>query len=402
MFDVTSYGAVGDGTTDDRSAIQDAIDACEAAGGGVVYFPKGDYFLNSFTDATWLFCLQVSANNVTLRGDGPGITILRMPNVIGSPINFGAVSGGGSGVKNVAVESMEINGGWNLTDSGSQSIGIRGGSEIDGLRIENVYVHHLRSYGIGLQFDTVKNCYFNNVVVEDTGGDGIDIKNRHDDNFNNRMSNITVRRAGLRSDVAGQACIDLRGPWNCNNISCFEFSDGENTNCQSGIRFRPGTTADESGTGGHLSTLTNFHIDAGSFDTEVVGVHINAYGCTVSGGTIINTRTGVQVDQRECSINAVYVEGANNGFMVEDSSAPTNGDRVILTGCVSRGHADSGFKIYTDNVILHGISSVGGTNGVNLRNGSVNTIIGGLAWNNSTNFQKQSAGLTWTNAGFVF
>ena len=47
-FDVTDpvYGATGDGTTDDTVAIQAAIDACEAAGGGTVYFPRGVYVVN--------------------------------------------------------------------------------------------------------------------------------------------------------------------------------------------------------------------------------------------------------------------------------------------------------------------------------------------------------------------
>ena len=42
-FDVTDYGAVHDGSTDDTPAIQGAIDAAEAAGGGVVFFPRGVY-----------------------------------------------------------------------------------------------------------------------------------------------------------------------------------------------------------------------------------------------------------------------------------------------------------------------------------------------------------------------
>lgn len=42
-FNVRSYGATGDGTTDDTTAVQAAIDAAVSAGGGVVYFPRGVY-----------------------------------------------------------------------------------------------------------------------------------------------------------------------------------------------------------------------------------------------------------------------------------------------------------------------------------------------------------------------
>ena len=42
-FCVVDFGAVGDGITLNTSAIQSAFDACNAAGGGVVYFPPGKY-----------------------------------------------------------------------------------------------------------------------------------------------------------------------------------------------------------------------------------------------------------------------------------------------------------------------------------------------------------------------
>ena len=68
-----TYGATGDGSTDDGAAIQAAIDAAEAASstigsGGVVYFPAGTYCF-----ATGL---TVQSNQVQLVGEGIQTSIL--------------------------------------------------------------------------------------------------------------------------------------------------------------------------------------------------------------------------------------------------------------------------------------------------------------------------------------
>ena len=44
-YDIRSFGAVGDGSTNDAKAIQAAIDACHGAGGGTVLVPAGATFL---------------------------------------------------------------------------------------------------------------------------------------------------------------------------------------------------------------------------------------------------------------------------------------------------------------------------------------------------------------------
>ncbi len=43
VYDVRAYGAVGDGTRLDTAAIQAAVEACAAAGGGTVFFSPGTY-----------------------------------------------------------------------------------------------------------------------------------------------------------------------------------------------------------------------------------------------------------------------------------------------------------------------------------------------------------------------
>ena len=45
IYDVMSFGAVGDGVTDDAAAIQRAIDQCSDEGGGRVLLPRCHTFL---------------------------------------------------------------------------------------------------------------------------------------------------------------------------------------------------------------------------------------------------------------------------------------------------------------------------------------------------------------------
>ena len=62
VLNVKAFGVVGDGNADDTAAIQAAIDACTAAGGGIVFFPTGNYYVTG--------TLVIDNNNVSLLGAG--------------------------------------------------------------------------------------------------------------------------------------------------------------------------------------------------------------------------------------------------------------------------------------------------------------------------------------------
>lgn len=99
IYSVKSYGAVGDGSTDDTTAIQNTINACVAGGGGYVYFPTGSYKITSG--------LSVVRSAVRFKGAGIYASYL-VPYG-----NFDAVtfSGNGQGVGKLlgcGIESMQI------------------------------------------------------------------------------------------------------------------------------------------------------------------------------------------------------------------------------------------------------------------------------------------------------
>jgi hypothetical protein len=66
-FNVKQYGAIGNGTADDTSAIQASINAAINAGGGIVFFPAGTYKVSS--------PLNLSSSGVILAGSGAGTVI---------------------------------------------------------------------------------------------------------------------------------------------------------------------------------------------------------------------------------------------------------------------------------------------------------------------------------------
>lgn len=69
IFDVTDFGALGNGSTDDSAAIQSTIQAAHDIGGGVVWFPPGIYPVGT--------PLQIGGMNyITFRGAGVDVSVL--------------------------------------------------------------------------------------------------------------------------------------------------------------------------------------------------------------------------------------------------------------------------------------------------------------------------------------
>jgi Pectate lyase superfamily protein len=75
-FNVVTYGARGDDQTDNTRAFGDAIQAAEAAGGGVVYVPAGKFVFSASKTGTGGSVVIAGTAPITLQGAGRDQTFL--------------------------------------------------------------------------------------------------------------------------------------------------------------------------------------------------------------------------------------------------------------------------------------------------------------------------------------
>lgn len=162
VYNVKSYGATGNGTTDDTTAIQTAINAAFAAGGGTVFLPAGTYVLSS--------SLQPK-NGITIQGAGMFYsTLTTVSGATFAPIdNYNNVTTGTPN-ESIIFTDFEIDGSHQLRTVGSKGINMR---YLVNCQFRNLYVHDTTATGIGADdwLNTladgciVNNCGYNNPVA---------------------------------------------------------------------------------------------------------------------------------------------------------------------------------------------------------------------------------------------
>lgn len=97
VFNVRNYGALADGS-DDTAKIQAAIDAAGAAGGGVVFFPRGTYLLGTYYGQSGggiFWHLSCAADNMHFLG-APG-AVLQATNQHAKVFLCGGIGKNGAG-----------------------------------------------------------------------------------------------------------------------------------------------------------------------------------------------------------------------------------------------------------------------------------------------------------------
>jgi len=420
VYNVKAFGAVGDGSTDDTSAIQAAIDAAEAAGRGVVYFPAGQYKISA--------TLTLASNGLHLIG--AGITATEI--ILDSTMTTQSVFYQSATHQECSIRGMKITGFANKTDG--WAIYVVGAWR---WKIEDVYIYQV-SNGIYLgDFGGAEISSVNIREVEPSTGIGISLVGGNDaiidslimDNSSDGLAGISVADGFAihitNVDVINSGIGLLLQPVASAIVGAVYVSNSEFDNCDSaGVRLNSTAEADAyiqhvsfsnvwiaaSGAVGFQTMGSNGHI----YDVHLANVRVRTsaqtginlgYGtdisivnCTVCGNNSSDGANfhGIAMD----TVTGVRVIGTRSGYC---SQVPTdyqrygiyvtsNASRVLLADNDLEGNLNGRYFVSSaaTDVVVYDETAVGGTNGFKI-----------LDWGSKPTCDVTTRGFIWREEGGV-
>lgn len=190
FFNVKNYGATGDGTTDDTSSINDAIDALVAAGSGVLYFPAGTYKTTAALTTLSVPCV--------VRGDGSndydGNSPISLVTCTSDTANLFTVTADHAKFENIALQNTEGN------PSAGSAISTQGAFLEQRVDYESIVVH---SFYIGIDVQvgaqwSMRDCFIYDPVLY-----GVKIRNTVNADAGDWVISDTEISADSRAATAG-------------------------------------------------------------------------------------------------------------------------------------------------------------------------------------------------------
>ena len=312
-LNVMDFGAVGDGVTDDTSAIQAAIDACRTAGGGVVYLPPGTYQLVHRLLAVYgddlAYCLTVPSN-VTIKGAGAHATILKLPiftvaNTTGYDVNW----------RFYAICTTRPNDVDTFENIAFADFTIDGQGVLQTIRPP--------SSQHALYMGRARRVWHTNMAIKNV--------------------------YGLGSDPADETfCFTANNSADVHYVNCEAYTDDGGTNTATGFSLGQATNAVYSNCIAHsLATgmgFTNF------FSSGITYASCRAYLCGANG---FNAEVSTDVTYASCVGGGQAQNATTNPFFTDEASLGNDqhgfyilgSKRVTITSCVATYNATSGIRV---------------------------------------------------------
>lgn len=318
VYNVMDYGALGDNSHDDTTAIQNAINAASAAGGGTVLIPAGTFKTTAAIQPL---------SNVCIKGMGSGVTT-----VAGNGTNFGIFVNQaviGAPTTDIEICDMKIDG-TNVTtgtpNTGYKAIYIQYSVR---LKIHGVYAYNTYATGIGIDFlvdSEVDRCVVDSCGVRGvaagmgTGANGIGIGTGAYAVESWVVSNCIAKGTGNNGIMMEDQFHTTRSAYmTVSNCISYGGKFGFLNSGVDGVSFVNCWAANNTNVG--FQALTG---DIGSLVNNFNPRNINFIGCFS-----MNNGTGV----------------ASDGFLIRDQKPDGSFVNVLLDSCTSVGNTSAGYEI---------------------------------------------------------
>jgi len=189
IFNASDYGALGDGITDDTAALQSAIDAAAAAGGGEVVMAVGTYIVSGGEEPSD-GCLMLKSN-VTLSGAGMGETTIKLADGSDTKVTGIVRSAYGEETHDFGMKNLTLDGNRDATTGkvdGWFNGYIPGSTGKDSnVTLDSVEIKDCSGYGFDPHEQTV-NMVIRNSVSHGNGLDGFVADYLSDSVFENNVA----------------------------------------------------------------------------------------------------------------------------------------------------------------------------------------------------------------------
>jgi len=292
-IDAKDFGATGNGTTDDTTALQAGLTAVGNNGGGTFYIPEGTYLISSI--------LQVP-NNIDVVGDGMS-TVIKTKQAISRGIPNGDAQGqcismgGHNAIRDIYIDGGGFNNGGILVSNQTDVLidnvwivnSVAGAQAIQLAASYNVMVTNCTIVGStnGMQLFKCLNTLITDCRVSTCSGGGI---------FMATCQQVTV--TGCIVNDCGDVGLDIEG-----GISC-TFTGNFVTRCNNG----------------EIALFVDASATLGCLNLNWIGntVHRQSTYTNNAGSSIgVNTSTGGAILISSISPNAQNIVFSNNAILVD-------------------------------------------------------------------------------------
>lgn len=349
--DVRAYGALGDGSTDDTAAIQAALDAVNADGGGEVYFPSGTYIATTLT----------IYSKIHLVGSGIDATTIKLKNASNVDLvkssGFAGLTGTNStgGIYNWTISDLTLDGNKANNLSAGYALRVYG----YGFILQNIRVRNARNDGIYSEWSTSSNspgndsmeAQINGIKVHDNAGNGITWNGPHDSSFVNAQIYVNGDKGVWLKAAATGAQFTNAHAWGNTNYGWYIESGSTSLNNTEG----EGSSTAQVMLGGGNDTITG--------------------GLYFAGGNSLASATGIQIGDGSHTATGFYVDTLVTGF--------NTGIGIAFTG-------DGGGGFVKADVSQTGSTGVSGTPSSSTE---VNVHVNGGGTGAITNFASGNVGI---------